>query len=286
MLATSHRLSLATGIGYHVLEWVGPPDGDLTFVLVHGFSDLAAAWTTVADQLAQHAHVIAPDLRGHGDSDWISGGGYYHFMDYVADLADVIRKLAKKRVILVGHSMGGSVSGYYAGTRPDRLHALALVEGLGPPDQSTIDPAARAATWIDAWAKTRRKRVKTLASLEEAASRLRKNDNLLGEEQSLMLAREGTVAIDDGFAWKHDPLHNSMGPYPYRVDNAAQFWRRIKCPVLAIDGSIMQLNLSPEERARRRAMFANCRHAVVEGAGHAVARHQPRALAELLLSLI
>jgi len=283
---TSRRLSLATGIAYNVLEWAGPPDGDLTFVLVHGFSDLAAAWTDVAERIAPHAHVVAPDLRGHGDSDWISGGGYYHFMDYVADLDDVIRQCAKQRVILVGHSMGGSVASYYAGTRPDRLHALSLIEGLGPPDQSSVDLVPRTAMWIDKWSKTRRTRVKTLSSLEEAASRLRKNDKLLGEEQSMLLARQGTVAIDDGYAWKHDPLHNSAGPYVYRLDMAAQFWKRVTCPVLAIDGSIAQLNLSEEERAKRRAMFPACRHAVIEGAGHAVARHQPAALASVLLGLI
>jgi pimeloyl-ACP methyl ester carboxylesterase len=282
----SRRLQLATGIGYHVLEWAGPPNAETTFVLVHGFSDLAAAWTDVAERLARHAHVIAPDLRGHGDSDWISGGGYYHFMDYVADLDDVIRQCARKRVILVGHSMGGSVAGYYAGTRPDRLHALALIEGLGPPDQSTIDAAVRTAHWIDAWAKARRDRKKTLASLEEAATRLRKNDPLLGEEHALVLARVGTVPVDDGFAWKHDPLHNTMGPYAYRVDTAMQFWKRVTCPVLAVDGAITQLNLPLDERARRRAAFANCRHVVIPDAGHAVARHQPAALASLLIELL
>src|SRR3954465_8162774 len=130
----ARKLALATGLTYNVLEWDGP--GDLTFVLGPGFSDLAFAWHEVAALLAPHGHVIAPDLRGHGDSDWISGGGYYYFMDYVADLDDVIARVARNRVVLVGHSMGGSVSGYYAGTRPERLTALALIEGLGPPDMA------------------------------------------------------------------------------------------------------------------------------------------------------
>src|SRR5215470_10698007 len=56
----SRKLPLATGLTYHVLEWDGP--GDLTFVLVHGFSDLGYGWSEVAPRLAQHGHVIAPDL--------------------------------------------------------------------------------------------------------------------------------------------------------------------------------------------------------------------------------
>ena len=67
----SRKLALATGLTYHVLEWDGP--GDLTFVLVHGFADHSYMWNDVAERLAPHGHVIAPDLRGHGDSDWIGG---------------------------------------------------------------------------------------------------------------------------------------------------------------------------------------------------------------------
>jgi len=46
----SRKLPLATGLTYHVLEWDGP--GDLTFVLVHGFSDLGYGWSEVAPRSA------------------------------------------------------------------------------------------------------------------------------------------------------------------------------------------------------------------------------------------
>jgi len=55
-------------------------------VLVHGFLDLGYTWHEVAATLATRAHVIAPDLRGHGDSDWLGAGGYYHFFDYIPEL--------------------------------------------------------------------------------------------------------------------------------------------------------------------------------------------------------
>ena len=70
----SRRLGLACGLTYHLLEWEHP--GTTTFVLVHGFTDLGYGWLDVAERLAPHGHVIAPDLRGHGDSDWIGPGGY------------------------------------------------------------------------------------------------------------------------------------------------------------------------------------------------------------------
>ena len=254
-------------------------------MLVHGFLDLAFGWHDVAERLATRAHVIAPDLRGHGDSEWIGAGGYYHFLDYIPDLDEVIARLARKRLVLVGHSMGGSVASYWAGTRPERPSALALLEGLGPPDQSEVELAGRTVQWIDAWRKAR-SRQRPMASLDEAAARLRKHDPLLGEELARRLATAGTRAFGDGVVWKHDPLHLTMGPYPFRRDAAAQYWKRITCPVLVVDGGATLMNLPDAERAARRAYFANHRHVTLPGAGHMMQRHQPDALAKLLLELI
>jgi pimeloyl-ACP methyl ester carboxylesterase len=250
-------------------------------VLVHGFTDLAYGWRNVAERLAPHARVIAPDLRGHGDSDRIGAGGYYHFFDYVADLDDVIAQLVPERFVLVGHSMGGSVSTYWAGTRPERITALALIEGLGPPDMAGSEGPVRTAQWIDAWKAAHAH--KLLPSLDAAAAKLRAKDPLLDEALALELAEHGTRRVDGGFVWKHDPLHLTMGPYPYRLETAIKYWTRITCPVLMVDGADSRLNLPLAERAARRAHFVDHRHVVLEHCGHAIARHQPARLAELLI---
>ena len=57
----SSHLQLATGLRYHLLEWDGP--GDTTFVLVHGFADLAFGWCEVAPLLAPHGHVLACEAK-------------------------------------------------------------------------------------------------------------------------------------------------------------------------------------------------------------------------------
>lgn len=278
------RIQLATGLTYHVEEWATDAPGETTFVLVHGFTDLGFGWCEVAPRLAPHGHVIAPDLRGHGDSDWIGPGGYYHFMDYVADLDDVIRQLARPRVVLVGHSMGGSVASYYAGTRPERIAALALLEGIGPPDMAGSDGPTRTAAWLDGW-RTARSRVKPLPSIDEAVKRLQRHDHLLDEALGRKLATAGTRAVPGGLVWKHDPLHNTFGPYAYRLDTARKYWERITCPVLFVDGAESRLNLPETERAARRACFKDATHLVLEGAAHALQRHQPERLAAAIVEL-
>ena len=276
----STQFRLATGLLANVQEWDGPRS--TTFVLVHGFTDLGAGWCEVAPLLAPHGLVVAPDQRGHGDSAWVGNGGYYHFMDYVADLDDIIRQRAHGRVVVVGHSMGGSVCSYYAGVRPERVAALVLVEGLGPPDLMGGEGPTRTAGWIDGW-RTARDKTKVMATLDDAVARLKKHDDRISDALARKLAVVGTRAVDGGFAWKHDPLHSTFGPYAYRLETAKKYWERITCPVLAIDGAQSKLNLSAEERAARRAAFKACRHLVIENAGHAVQRHQPQALATAIL---
>lgn len=206
-------------------------------------------------------------------------------MDYVADLDDVIAQTVRGDLVLVGHSMGGSVSSYWAGTRPEKVTRLALLEGLGPPDMANMDGPTRTAMWIDAW-KAARTKQKVLPSVEAAADKLRAKDPLLTAESALELARAGTRGVEGGVTWKHDPLHLTMGPYPYRLDTAIKYWTRVTCPTLIIDGADSTLNLPLAERAARRAHFANHRHVVIEGAGHAIQRHQPAVLADHLIALL
>src|SRR5262245_7125425 len=124
MTPTSRRVPLGTGLTHHVLEWgADDPSRDHTVILLHGFLDIAWGWVAVAEPgLAARFHVVAPDLRGHGDSDRVGAGGYYHFPDYLADLHELVAKLGRARVSLVGHSMGGGIAAYYAGSFPERIH--------------------------------------------------------------------------------------------------------------------------------------------------------------------
>jgi pimeloyl-ACP methyl ester carboxylesterase len=83
--------------------------------------------------------MIAPDWRGHGDSAWLGPGASSYFLDYVADLAGLVEALRRGPAFLVGHSMGGGAASLYAGTFPDAVRGLVIVEGLGPPARTLGD---------------------------------------------------------------------------------------------------------------------------------------------------
>ena len=283
MAPTQRTIRLSTGLDYHILEWgAGDPALSHTVFLIHGFLDIAWGWVpAVESALAGELHVVAPDMRGHGDSDRVGAGAYYHFMDYLADLDDLVAQLGRERVSLVGHSMGGSICGYYAGVFPERVHRLALLEGAGPPEMPMSAPD-RVKTWLAGWEQARTRTPRTYATLDEAAARLRKNDPLLSEQLALELAAHGTRSIAGGYQFKHDPVHVTLGPYPFLVDIAKQFWSRITCPVLIVEGAESTFRYSPDEAARRYDAFLNAERVVLEGAAHMMQRHQPEKLGELL----
>ena len=280
------RLPLPTGLSLSLLEW-GAHDAarDHTVILVHGFLDLAWGFAPMVERgLADRYHVVAPDMRGHGDSDRAGPGGYYHFMDYLADLEDVIAQLGRSRVSIVGHSMGGSVAAYYTGVYPSRVSHLALLEGLGPPDSDWSTWPDRLSAWMAAWKRQReRGGSKRYPSLDEAAARLRATDPKVSEPMARRLAEVSTVRTDDGrLIFKHDPLHLTPAPYLFMVDGARSLWERITCPTLLVDAKDSEFRYSPEEALRRRSAFPNARHVELADAGHMMQRHQPQLLSALL----
>jgi pimeloyl-ACP methyl ester carboxylesterase len=125
-------------IAYRV---AGDPDLPV-LVLIHGITSSSATWDPVIPALAEHAHVIAPDLLGHGDSD--KPRGDYSLGAFASGLRDMLEHLGHERVTIVGHSLGGGVAMQLAYQHPEYCEQLVLVSsgGLG----REVSWALRAAT--------------------------------------------------------------------------------------------------------------------------------------------
>jgi len=276
------------GLSIHYLEW-GEPEGE-PIVLVHGFLDLAHSWKPLVASLHEKAGkplwIVAPDCRGHGDSGWVGAGGYYHFPDYVFDLERVVRALGSPVFKLVGHSMGGTISFLYAGTFPSRVSRLVLIEGIGPPGMHFSDAPLRMEKWIAEVHDRGRRHFREYTSAEAGANQLRQTNPRLSESLALDLARAGMRRNDAGkWVWKFDPLHRTAAPQPFYTAQALEFFRRIECPVLIIEGRESRQTRRTDKRERYDALRAH-RRAIVENAGHMVHHDNPAQLAELILSFM
>ncbi len=274
----------ANGLSHHVLEW-NIAASDTTVVLLHGFLDLAWSFERVAVKLASHFHVLAPDFRGHGDSGWVGVGGYYYFPDYTADLARLLPPLTRARVFLVGHSMGGTVATYYTGTFPERVHKLALLEGIGPPASEPERAPERMLAHIQTVDEARAKQPRPLPSLAAAAERLCHVHPRLNRDWAQTLAQRATRPAPDGAPagrlWKYDPLHRTRSPLLFDVAQYEAFVRRIQCPVLLVTGAESEMKFFRDPS--RQALYPNPRVETLAGAGHMLQLDQPYALADMLL---
>jgi pimeloyl-ACP methyl ester carboxylesterase len=125
---TSHSY-FSQRLRLHYVDWGNP--GAPPLLLIHGGRDHCRNWDWVAQELRDDYHIIAPDLRGHGDSQWLIGGSLHAWTDYVYDIAQLIHQTKLKPVTIVGHSLGGAISLRYTGIYPETVRKLVAIEGLG-----------------------------------------------------------------------------------------------------------------------------------------------------------
>src|SRR2546422_1063687 len=105
----------------HYVDWGNPAKPPL--LLVHGGRDHCRNWDWTAAALRDDWHVIAPDLRGHGDSQW-STDGSYTMAGYIYDLAQLVHQQRLAPVTIIAHSLGGNVALRYARIYPDSVSAV------------------------------------------------------------------------------------------------------------------------------------------------------------------
>ncbi|HXY44148.1 MAG TPA: alpha/beta hydrolase [Acidimicrobiales bacterium] len=120
----------ANGIQMAVyVRYVSGPETAPAMLMLHGLGELAVGWEIVRPELERHYRVIAPDLRGHGQTDW---PGTYSLKLMRDDTVLLMNELALDRVILVGHSMGAGVAYLIAEDHCQRVDRL-IVEDAPPP---------------------------------------------------------------------------------------------------------------------------------------------------------
>jgi len=125
---TSHTY-FSQRLRLHYVDWGNPAKPPL--LLLHGGRDHCRNWDWTAAALRNDWHIIAPDLRGHGDSQW-SPDGSYTMAGYIYDLAQLVHQQRLAPVTIIAHSLGGNIALRYAGIYPDTVARLAAIEGLGP----------------------------------------------------------------------------------------------------------------------------------------------------------
>jgi pimeloyl-ACP methyl ester carboxylesterase len=263
------RIYFSQRLRLHYVDW-GNPDAP-PLILLHGGRDHCRNWDWVAAHLREKWHVIAPDLRGHGDSEW-SQDGNYTMAAYIYDLAQLVHQQQLAPVTIVAHSLGGNITLRYAGIFPEAVRKLVAIEGLGPSPkilaeraQKTIDDRMR--RWVEERRGLAGRLPRRYPSIEEALQRMQEANKHLSPEQARHLTQHGVSQNEDGtYSWKFDNYVRVWPAYDMPVAEVEHLWSRIACPTLLVYGKESWAS-DPREDGRARH-FRNAEVVSFEGAGH------------------
>ncbi len=261
----SQRLKL------HYSIWGNPSDAKPPLLLIHGGQDHSRNWDFVAERLEDRYTIYAPDLRGHGDSNW-SIGGMYGFPEFTLDVA-VLADMIPGKLTIIGHSLGGGIALQYAGTVPEKVEKLVSVEGWGPPMQEHRPAHVRMREWLGHMRDVERRQPRRYATIEEATKRMRDANPHLTPEMARHLTEHGANQNEDGtFTWKFDNYVRIWAPFEFNLDDAMEIWSLITAPTLLIKGA-ESWAVDPDKSGRAE-VIKDHETVIIQKAGHWVYHDQ------------
>lgn len=243
----------------------GPRDG-LPVLALHGWLDNACSFDALAPLLGS-LRIVAVDLPGHGRSGHYGPGRLYAFVDLVSDVLWAAEALGWQRFAILGHSLGAAIGSILAGTIPERITHLVLLDGIGP----ASGPAAGAPERLRrAWQEQQRR-----ARAGSAASVVRRRQQLVELAQAArdmtpqaaeILLGGGIDEREGGFAWSSDPALRLASRLRMTEEQVLAFLGCIRSPTLFVrarQGFPMDASV-----VARLAAVANLQTCEVEGRHH------------------
>ncbi len=255
-------------------------------LLLHGFPDRASMWSRqIAHLVAQGFRVIAPDLRGYGDSDKPVGVENYRMHLLVGDVTGLLDALGVEKAHVVGHDWGASLAWNVAAAVPERVERL-VVLSVGHPRGFFTDPRQRQRSWYmlffgypgvaeatfprDDWAYWRQFGWGG-ATTPEAEAHCRR--------QVADLSREG--AFTAALEW-----YRANFPPELFVDDRRMRLPAVHGPVLGIWGDRDMALTEAQMTSSADAVDGEFRYERLPGVGHWIATEAPDRLDELLTEFL
>ena len=264
----------ANGLNHFVVDQGSGP----VVVLLHGFPDSAEMWRNQVPALVNAGfRVIAPDLRGFGNTDKPVGVDNYVIFNAVNDVTEIMSALGVERANIVGHDFGAGVSWMLATAEPARVERLAVIS-VGHPGVFT---RARFGQMQASW-------YSFLFQYEGLA------EDLLAKD-GWSLFREWLASspdIDRGLAAMSDRAALTAGLSWYRANMTPQIWGvdipfpEIAVPTMGIWGSTDFALREEQMTDSVQYLAGEWRYERMEGLGHWLMLEKPDELNELLLDFL
>ncbi len=281
IIAPSGRWAKIDGMDLHYLDWGG--DG-YPLVALHGAASSAHWYDLVLPHLAAEYRCIAPDQRAHGESGQPETG--YDWKTLAGDVIALLDHLGVHRAAVMGHSWGGSVALALALLHPDRVSALALVEGgfsSGPRDPNM--------TWEDF--KRRLSPRDIYGPKERYLGSLRRHLEHCWSPQLEAMLLTMVRHDPDGTVWETlTPHTHEQMIWAMWSESPSQRLAELQCPTMFVAADRRGPGSSDWQRSRRQrveaahALLPSARLVWVPDTGHDIGFEKPKELADALLSFL
>ena len=247
------------GLRIHYLEWGSTDQQPL--IMLHGIGRVAHTFDHIAPHFASRFHVIAVDMRGHGDSAWDPKGAYL-VEDYVKDIEGLAQQLRLRNIVIWGNSTGGRVAQVFAGMHPE-LVASVISEDVGPERPKEIADGMNT--------RLKREDERGWASEDELLAQQKAGSPRTGEDILRAYVHYGSKQRADGrIIWKRDPaIGNGFVP-----TELWRFVRQIRSPIIYVLGGRSTI-VPPATQEELRKVLPQVEIVTIAGAGHYPSEENP-----------
>jgi pimeloyl-ACP methyl ester carboxylesterase len=185
-------------------EWGKKSAQRPTILAAHGWLDNAGSFNHLIPLLNNY-HIIAIDLPGHGLSSHRPPGIYFHLIDYVAEIITLANSLQLEKFSLLGHSLGASIFSLVAGTIPERIEKLALLDALGAFTAKEEFAPGIIKTATAQYENLKNKNIPQYNSKEDAINARLKGGGAITRESVITLLERGLKQEGTYYKWRNDP---------------------------------------------------------------------------------
>ena len=234
-------------------------------VILHGLFGSSRNWGSIGRRLGETCHVLALDLRNHGESPWADGMNY---AELAGDVGEFIAASRLDRPVVIGHSLGGKAAMVLALDRPEAVGGVVVVDIAPVAYSHTRLDEVQAMQAVDPAGLRRRAEADALLrpGVPDAAVRGFLLQNLVGGDGGGLRWRINLDAIAAGI--------EAMAGFP-----ACPEGTRYDGPCLFLSGAESRY-VRPEHHAEIERLFPAAHCAEIAGAGHWVHADQPERFVE------
>ncbi len=271
----SEKVFRVRGLTLAAKEWGQP--GSMPVIALHGWLDNAASFDRMLPYM-DDMHVLAIDCAGHGMSEFRSPDSGYDIWQDIAEVLAIADQMGWKRFALLGHSRGAIIAALIAGTSPQRISHLAMIDGHLPVPVETHNAALQLAKSIRDQRRFGSSSPSFFASFQDAVEARANGFLALDLDAAEVLADRGVRQSEKGFYWHNDQRLKAASMIKLTRNHLESFLTAIEARTLLIY-AINSVFTADDQQAELFAWVANLATVDMPGSHHLHMENQSREVA-------